>query len=51
MLSKQSHQTIITHLQNGVINLVYVFKMISGIHVNLLVLFKLNSAFIHKMAI
>lgn len=48
---KQSHQTIITHLQNWVINLVHVFKMISGIHVNLLVLFKLNSTFIHKMVI
>lgn len=36
---------------NWVINMVHAFKMISGIQLNLLILFILNSTFIHKMAI
>lgn len=51
MLSKAKSSNCNNPFANGVINLVYDFRMISGIHVNLLVFFKLNSVFIHEMAI
>lgn len=51
MLSKAKSSNYNNPFTNGVINLVSDFKMISGIHVNLLFLFKLNSVLIHEMAI
>lgn len=51
MLSKARPLNYNNPFANWVINLVHALKMISDIHVNLLILFKSNLTFIHKMVI